>query len=365
MAQADDARAASRSPSGWRPTRRTTGTRVLWCARGEDRRGGGARPGCYAAPLAVNGLIRTHLLAGRSGVLTSATLDARRRRSTRSPARSGLEVPARTPSPSGPTLARPGDAGAATPAPARAPWRGLDVGSPFDYPRQGILYIARHLPPPGREPATDAQLDEIADARRRPPGGARSACSRRVARRSRRPRRCASGSTSRSSCQGDDQLPTLVRAVRRRRGDLPVRHALAVAGRRRARADVPARASSTASRSRARTTRCSSARSEAVEAAGGNGFMAVSATHAALLLAQGAGPADPHRSTDRGVVAVLDPRLVTARLRRVPRAVAAGLLADDGPRRSPSAALRRLRRRRASLDAVAPTGAHEDDVDRP
>ena len=49
------------------------------------------------------------------------------------------------------------------------------------------------------------------------------------------------------------------------------------------------------------------ARSEAVAAAGGNGFMSVSATHAALLLAQGAGRL-VRRADDRGVVAVLDPR---------------------------------------------------------
>jgi ATP-dependent DNA helicase DinG len=55
-----------------------------------------------------------------------------------------------------------------------------------------------------------------------------------------------------------------------------------------------------------------SARARAADRAGGNGFMAVSATHAALLLAQGAGRLI--RSTDdRGVVAILDPRLVTAR----------------------------------------------------
>ncbi|HMO11464.1 MAG TPA: helicase C-terminal domain-containing protein, partial [Actinotalea sp.] len=54
------------------------------------------------------------------------------------------------------------------------------------------------------------------------------------------------------------------------------------------------------------------ARTEAVEAAGGNGFMAVSATHASLMLAQGAGRL-LRSDTDRGVVAVLDPRLVTAR----------------------------------------------------
>jgi ATP-dependent DNA helicase DinG len=55
-----------------------------------------------------------------------------------------------------------------------------------------------------------------------------------------------------------------------------------------------------------------SARSQAVEDAGGNGFVTVSATHAALRLAQGAGRL-VRRSSDRGVVAVLDSRLATAR----------------------------------------------------
>jgi ATP-dependent DNA helicase DinG len=40
--------------------------------------------------------------------------------------------------------------------------------------------------------------------------------------------------------------------------------------------------------------------------------MSVAAAHAALLLAQGVGRLI-RRSTDRGVVAVLDPRLATAR----------------------------------------------------
>ena len=43
------------------------------------------------------------------------------------------------------------------------PWRGIDVGSPFDYGRQGILYVARHLPPPGRDGLGKAQLDEIVE----------------------------------------------------------------------------------------------------------------------------------------------------------------------------------------------------------
>ena len=54
------------------------------------------------------------------------------------------------------------------------------------------------------------------------------------------------------------------------------------------------------------------ARQRAVAEAGGNGFMAVAASHAALLLAQGSGRLI-RRVSDRGVVAVLDPRLLTAR----------------------------------------------------
>lgn len=54
------------------------------------------------------------------------------------------------------------------------------------------------------------------------------------------------------------------------------------------------------------------ARQQAIESHGGNGFLSVSANHAALLLAQGVGRL--LRSTDdKGVVAVLDPRLATAR----------------------------------------------------
>jgi ATP-dependent DNA helicase DinG len=55
-----------------------------------------------------------------------------------------------------------------------------------------------------------------------------------------------------------------------------------------------------------------SARQRTVAARGGNGFMTVAAAQAALLLAQGAGRL-LRTMTDRGVVAVLDPRLATAR----------------------------------------------------
>ena len=55
-----------------------------------------------------------------------------------------------------------------------------------------------------------------------------------------------------------------------------------------------------------------SARQRAVAARGGNGFMDVAAAQAALLLAQGTGRL-LRTMSDRGVVAILDPRLVTAR----------------------------------------------------
>ncbi|MGH3507689.1 MAG: ATP-dependent DNA helicase, partial [Nocardioidaceae bacterium] len=41
------------------------------------------------------------------------------------------------------------------------PWRGIDVGSPFDYRSQSILYVARSLPTPGRDGIGPAQIEEI------------------------------------------------------------------------------------------------------------------------------------------------------------------------------------------------------------
>jgi len=275
------------------------GRDVLWCSRGDDDPGGwrgGGMSRLHAAPLSVNGLIRAHLLAGRSGVLTSATLTVGG--SFEPLARSlGLE-------------AAEGAAGATGPDPAPAPWRALDVGSPFDYQRQGILYIATGLPAPGREAATDAQLDEIATL-------ITAAGGRTLGLFSSRRAALAVAEAMRERldfpvlAQGDDQLPTLVRAFAEDPatclfGTLSLWQGVDIPGLSCQlvlidripfpRPDDPVR----------------SARSEAVDAAGGNGFMQVAATRAALLLAQGAGRLI--RGTgDRGVVAVLDPRLATAR----------------------------------------------------
>jgi ATP-dependent DNA helicase DinG len=294
---------------------------VLWCSRGE--RDGATR--LYAAPLAVNGLIRTNLLTGRASVLTSATLSlgGEFRAMARSIGLEGAaEAAAATASAATVAVAAPGGSEGTdvldVPAPKKAgesatatlPWHGVDVGSPFDYPKQGILYIARRLPPPGREPATDAQLDEI-EALVTAAGGRTLGLfsSRRAA--------VAVAEAMRERLdvpvlvQGEDQLPTLVRQFAEDEatclfGTLSLWQGV----------DVPGRSNQLVIIDRIPFPRpddpVKSARSEAVAAAGGNGFMSVAATHAALLLAQGAGRLI--RSTsDRGVVAVLDPRLSTAR----------------------------------------------------
>jgi ATP-dependent DNA helicase DinG len=54
------------------------------------------------------------------------------------------------------------------------------------------------------------------------------------------------------------------------------------------------------------------ARQEDVSRRGGNGFMQVAASHAGLMLAQGTGRLI-RATTDRGVVAILDSRLLKAR----------------------------------------------------
>lgn len=111
---------------------------VVWYER-HDRFGASVR----VAPLSVSGLLREKLFADRSVVLTSATLKL-------GGDFNGVGASL--------GLAPEGTAGEDIPQ-----WKGLDVGSPFDYPRQGILYVARHLATPGREGSRTDMLDELAE----------------------------------------------------------------------------------------------------------------------------------------------------------------------------------------------------------
>ncbi len=197
------------------------------------------------------------------------------------------------------------------PAEEPLPWRGIDVGSPFDYRRQAILYVAAKLPTPGRDGLGAAQTDEICALVDAAGGRTLGLFS------SRRAAEVAAEATRErlphltTLCQGDAQLPELQRLFiddphASLFGTLSLWQGL----------DVPGDTCQLVVIDRIPFPRpddpLMSARARAVDRAGGNGFMSVSATHAALLLAQGTGRLI-RRTTDRGVVAVLDPRLVTAR----------------------------------------------------
>ena len=284
---------------------------VLWLSEARDR----APARLCVAPLQVWGTVRDKLLTDTTVVFTSATLKLGGDFDTVASSL-GLKASERVDEPGG-----DGGPGAGPGAglertdgedgPAVLPWRGLDVGSPFDYARQGMLYVARHLPPPGRDGLGERQLDEIAGLVDAADGrtlglfsSRRAAEAAAAAVRERLPHLT-------TLAQGEAQLPELARQFVEDPhtvlfGTLSLWQGL----------DVPGETCQLVLIDRIPFPRpddpLMSARQRAADAAGGNGFMQVAATHAALLLAQGAGRLI-RTSTDRGVVAVLDPRLVTAR----------------------------------------------------
>ena len=274
---------------------------VLWRNDREPARGG---PQLCVAPLQVWGPMRDKLLRDKSVVFTSATLMLGGDFSAVASS-VGLKPSERIPTePVGEVVDESSDDDV-------LPWRGIDVGSPFDYGKQAILYVARHLPPPGRDGLGKAQLDEIVELVDAAEGRTLGLfSSRRAAEaaaeevRSRLPHLT-------TLAQGDAQLPELARQFVEDPhtclfGTLSLWQGL----------DVPGDTCQLVLIDRIPFPRpddpLMSARQRAADQAGGNGFMQVAATHAALLLAQGSGRLI--RSTsDKGVVAVLDPRLVTAR----------------------------------------------------
>ena len=288
----------------------------------------------HAAPLAVNGP-HPHPPARRA-VGGPHLGDARAGRHVR-PARPG----ARAGGPPRRRTRRPDLAGGEAPAaPAGVPWRGLDVGSPFDYRARGSSTSRGTCRRPGREPTTDAQLDEIADARSRPRGG-RTLGPVLVAAGGRRPRPrpCASGSTCRSSRRATTSCrPSSGSSPRTRPPACSARCRSGRASTSRGRR--ASSSSSTASPSRGRTTRSGPPARTPSSRRAATGSCRSPRTHAALLLAQGAGrlirsTSRPRRRRGAG------PPAGDGAVRRVPHPVAAGVLAHHGPGRV-VAALERL-----------------------
>ena len=246
---------------------------VAWVSR-DPRRGSVLR----VAPMSVAMLMRDKVFGDRTVIMTSAT----------------LELGGTFDAIAG-TLGLRGE-GAPT-------WQGLDVGSPFDYPRQAIAYVAKHLPAPGRDGMAPETLDEI-EALVRASGGRTlglfsSMRAAVAATEAMRERFVAGGGPKTGDteghtdsidflCQGEDQTSTLVRQFARDArtclfGTLSLWQGV----------DVPGSACQLVIIDRIPFPRpddpLSSARSQAIARMGGNGFMAVSATPAALRLAQGPG----------------------------------------------------------------------------
>lgn len=250
---------------------------VVWLAV-DERRGAALT----VAPLSVAELLAGRLFAENTVVLTSATL----------------------------ALGGRFDAMAATWGLAKGAWDSLDVGTPFDPRRSAILYVAKSLPLPGRAGLEEPVLDEIHDlilaAGGRTLGLFSSKRAARQAAEALRPRLPFD-----VLLQGDDATGALVDRFAADEhtclfGTLTLWQGV----------DVPGPSCSQVIIDRIPFPRPDDpllqARKEAADAAGRNGFMEVAATHAALLLAQGTGRL-LRSVTDRGVVSVLDPRLVTKR----------------------------------------------------
>lgn len=251
------------------------GEDVVWLSIDNERRI------VRVAPLSVADLLRQRLFASATVVLTSATL-ALGGRFTSMLNSWGVGSRAKT----------------------------LDVGTPFDAAKHGILYVARHLPAPGRDGASDESVDEVAQLINAAGGRTLGLFSSRRA-AEQMANRLRSVVPHKILLQGEDSLSSLVESFRNDEstclfGTLGLWQGV----------DVPGRSLSLVIMDRIPFPRpddpLQQARKEAVDSAGRSGFMEVAANHAALLMAQGAGRL-LRSTTDRGVVAVLDSRLATAR----------------------------------------------------
>ena len=255
----------------------------------------------HLAPLSVSEVLRANLLTKTPVIATSATLTVG----------NGFDAMARSIGfVVGSDADSESDDGDIDPANVQM----LDVGSPFDFANQGVLYMPKHLPEPGRDgPSKEVltELGELIDAA----GG----------------RTLALFSSWRGVEAADAHLREVLKElpitiITQKRGD-----AVGPLVERFAKdetsillgtmslwqgVDVPGNSCILVAIDRIPFPRpdepVMSARASLADAAGGSGFMQVSLPRAALLLAQGTGRLI--RSVDdRGVVAILDSRIVTKR----------------------------------------------------
>ena len=190
----------------------------------------------------------------------------------------------------------------------------LDVGSPFDFTNQGMLYLPKDLPEPGRDGPSKEVLTELGELIQAAGG-----------------RTLALFSSWRGVEMADEHLRDVLAELKipiitQRRGDSvgPLVDKFAKDERSILLGtislwqgiDVPGSACTLVVIDRIPFPRPDepvlSARAAEADAAGGSGFMQISLPRAALLLAQGTGRLI-RSLDDRGVVAILDSRIVNKR----------------------------------------------------
>lgn len=255
----------------------------------------------HLAPLAVSSVLRANLLTKTPVIATSATLTVGK----------GFDAMARN---IGFVVGDDADIqveeGDVDPGNVQM----LDVGSPFDFANQGMLYMPKHLPEPGRDgPSSEAltELGELIDAA----GG----------------RTLALFSSWRGVEAADAHLRKVlaelpIKVITQKRGDAvgplverfiedETSILLGTMSLWQG-VDVPGASCILVAIDRIPFPRpddpVMSARAAEIDASGGSGFMQVSLPRAALLLAQGTGRLI-RSEEDRGVVAILDSRIVTKR----------------------------------------------------
>ena len=255
----------------------------------------------YLAPLSVSEVLRSNLLTKTPVIATSATLTV------------GNSFDAMAKS-IGFLVGNDPDTEVAKDEIDPANVQMLDVGSPFDFANQGVLYLPKHLPEPGRDGLSQEVLDEIGELIDAAGG-----------------RTLALFSSWRGVEAADAHLRKVlaelpIKIITQKRGDSvgPLVDKFAAdetsillgtmslwQG-----VDVPGRACSLVIIDRIPFPRpdepVMAARAAQADKAGGSGFMQVSMPRAALLLAQGTGRLI-RSEADRGVVAILDSRIVNKR----------------------------------------------------
>ncbi|MEY4347792.1 MAG: hypothetical protein RIS43_211 [Actinomycetota bacterium] len=291
---------------------------VAWIERADTR-----NPSIKVAPLAVAHLLAENLFGDVPVIVTSATLalggsfDSIAKSLGLIAPEKGIEVELGPEDYPDPIIDEDGNI---EPPKSAEPvmtheWTSLDVGTPFDAKAQGVLYIAKHLAPPGRDGLADDQLAEL--TRLVIAAGGRT---------------LALFSSWRAVEKAADHLDTALKAAGlnvtvlvQRKGDVVADLVKRFANDTTSvllgtvslwqGVDVPGESCSLVVIDRIPFPRpddpLHAARQQRVDRTGGSGFRSIAVPRAALLLAQGAGRL-LRTQNDRGMVAILDSRLASA-----------------------------------------------------